>query len=98
MKKKYALISVYNKIGLNKICKIFLKYNINIISTGSTAVQIKKMGFDCKLVSDLTKFKEILELNRLPGTLGKNGPTYHCGLTVRLRIVLTSAETLVRRV
>ena len=52
MKKKYALISVYNKNGLNKICKNLFKHNINIISTGSTATQINKMGFDCKFVSD----------------------------------------------
>ena len=60
-KKRYALVSVFDKKKLKFICEKFKKYNINIISTGSTAKQIKKLGFSCELVSDLTKFKEILD-------------------------------------
>ena len=59
--KKYALISVYDKSNLKELCIYFFKNNIKIISTGNTARYIKKMGFDCVLVSDLTKFKEILD-------------------------------------
>ena len=60
-KKRYALVSVFDKQKLKLICEKFLKYNINTISTGSTAEQIYKLGFDCELVSDLTQFKEILD-------------------------------------
>ena len=60
-KKKYALISVFDKKNLFLICKTLKKYNINLISTGSTAKEIRKFGFNCKLVSNLTKFPEILD-------------------------------------
>ena len=60
-KKRYALVSVFDKKKLKLICEKFVKFDINIISTGSTAKQINKLGFDCELVSDLTKFKEILD-------------------------------------
>ena len=58
---QYALISVFNKINLDFVCKIFKKNNIKIISTGSTSKYIKKIGYNCMSVSSLTKFKEILD-------------------------------------
>ena len=61
IEKKYALISVFDKTDLSFICQILAKFNIGLISTGSTAEVIKKAGFKCKLVSDLTKFNEILD-------------------------------------
>ena len=60
-KKRFALISVYNKKKIECICDAFKKYNVQIISTGSTANYIKKIGFKCFKVSDLTKFEEILD-------------------------------------
>ena len=59
--KRYALVSVYDKRNLLDICKIFHKFNIEIISTGGTAKKIKEIGFDCLSVSNLTKFEEILD-------------------------------------
>ena len=59
-KKRYALISVYDKIKIEKICDLFKKNDIQIISTGLTAKYIKKNGFKCFNVSDFTKFEEIL--------------------------------------
>ena len=56
-----ALISVYDKSNLNIICKVLNKYNINIISSGSTAKKINSLGYKCKEVSKLTKFREILD-------------------------------------
>jgi len=61
IKKKYALISVYNKINLLYLCKNLKKHNISFISTGSTCKKIKNLGFNCKEISNLTKFKEILD-------------------------------------
>ena len=43
-KKRFALISVYNKEKIGYICDTFKKNNIQIISTGSTANYIKKIG------------------------------------------------------
>ena len=61
IKDQYALISVFDKIYLDFICKAFKKNNIKIISTGSTSKYIKKIGYNCISVSNLTKFKEILD-------------------------------------
>lgn len=56
-----ALISVYDKTGLveflNKLKSID---KLRIIATTSTAEHLKKQGFDCTPVEDLTKFPEIL--------------------------------------
>ncbi len=56
-----ALISVYDKSDLKKICLTLSKYKIGIISTGATANKINSLGFKCTEVSDLTNFKEILD-------------------------------------
>ena len=59
--QKYALISVYDKKDIIKICSCLKKFNIEIISTGSSAKKISQLGFKVKKISDLTKFKEILD-------------------------------------
>ena len=61
IKEQYALISVFDKINLDFVCKVFKKNNIKIISTGSTSKYIKKIGYSSISVSNLTKFKEILD-------------------------------------
>ena len=55
---KYALISVFDKSNLIKICKNLKKFNVGLIATSSTAKYIKKIGFSCKDVSSLTGFKD----------------------------------------
>ena len=57
----YALITVYDKSNLKKICSIFKKYKIKIISSGTTGNYIRKLGFKCDDLSKYTKFKEILD-------------------------------------
>ena len=59
--KSNALISVYDKSNLKKLCLTLTKYNIGLISTGATAKKIISLGFKCKEISNLTKFKEILD-------------------------------------
>ena len=61
MKKRFALISLYDKKNIKKICLVLNKFDIGIISTSSTTRHIKKLGFKCESVSSLTKFKEILD-------------------------------------
>lgn len=56
-----ALVSVFEKTDLKKLCSTLVKFNIGIISTGSTAKKIITLGFPCKELSSLTKFKEILD-------------------------------------
>ena len=57
----YALISVYDKSNLPQLCRLFKKYKIKIISTGNTAKHIKKLGYSSMEISNITKFKEILD-------------------------------------
>ena len=59
--KRNVLISVYDKSEIKKICDVFDRFNIGIISTGATAKKIISLGYKCKEISSLTKFKEILD-------------------------------------
>ena len=59
--KSNALISVYDKSSLKQICFTLKKFNIGIISTGATAKKIVSLGYQCEEISNLTKFKEILD-------------------------------------
>ena len=59
--KSNAIISVYDKSNLKRLCQKLTKYNIGLISTGETAKKIVSLGFNCKEISNLTKFKEILD-------------------------------------
>ena len=61
MKKiKTALISVYDKKDLNLLLKNLLKHKIQIISSGGTFKEIKKLGYKCIEISKYTGSKEIL--------------------------------------
>ena len=59
--KKFALISVFDKKKLRYLCANLSKYNYNFISTGSTGNKIRSMGFTCKDISKVTKFKEMFD-------------------------------------
>lgn len=60
MRIRRALISVSDKSGLKQLVKILNKYDVEIISTGNTALAIKEAGFNVVSVSDYTGFSEIL--------------------------------------
>ena len=59
LKKKFALISVFDKKNLRYLCANLSKHNYSFISSGSTGDKIRSMGFICKDISKLTKFKEM---------------------------------------
>ena len=59
LKKKYALISVFEKKNLKYLCSNLNKFNYSFISSGSTGDRIRELGFRCKDVSKLTNFKEM---------------------------------------
>ncbi|MDA7703312.1 hypothetical protein N8784_01885 [Candidatus Pelagibacter sp.] len=61
MKKiKKALISVSDKKKLGSLLKVLSKYKIELISSGGTYKEIKKLKFNCLEVSDYTDSPEIL--------------------------------------
>ena len=58
---KTALISVSNKTGIVEFAKKISKLGIRIISTGNTARLLKESRINVTLVSDITKFPEMLD-------------------------------------
>ena len=76
MKKiKRALISVSDKKNLRPLLKILKKNKIEIVSSGGTYKEIKKLNFKCIEVSSYTGSPEILE-----GRVKTLHPKIHAGI------------------
>ena len=76
MKKiKKALISVSDKKNLGSLLKVLTKYKIELISSGGTYKEIKKLKFKCQEVSDYTGSPEILG-----GRVKTLHPKIHAGI------------------
>ena len=58
---KRALLSVYDKTGLEDLARALDKAGVEIVSTGSTAAKIKDLGIAVTPVEELTGFPECLE-------------------------------------
>ncbi|MDR3495152.1 MAG: bifunctional phosphoribosylaminoimidazolecarboxamide formyltransferase/IMP cyclohydrolase [Ancalomicrobiaceae bacterium] len=56
-----ALLSVFDKTGLEDFAKQLAKHGVELISTGGTAAALKAAGLAVTDVSDLTGFPEILD-------------------------------------
>ncbi|MFH1783501.1 MAG: bifunctional phosphoribosylaminoimidazolecarboxamide formyltransferase/IMP cyclohydrolase [bacterium] len=61
IKVERALISVSNKKGIIEFAKALRSMNVEILSTGGTAKQLKDNGIPVRLVSEYTGFPEILD-------------------------------------
>ncbi len=59
LKKKFALISVFDKKNLKYLCSNLSKFNYNFMSSGSTGNKIRELGFKCKDISKMTNSKEM---------------------------------------
>ena len=59
LKKKFALISVFEKRNLKYLCSNLNKFNYSFMSSGSTGKKIRELGFRCEDISKLTNFKEM---------------------------------------
>ena len=76
MKKiKRALISVSDKKNLKPLLEVLKKYNVEIISSGGTFKEIKKLKFSCIEVSKYTNSPEILD-----GRVKTLHPKIHAGI------------------
>ena len=76
MKKiKKALISVSDKQNLKNLLKILTKHKIELISSGGTYKEIKKLRFECLEVSEYTNSPEILG-----GRVKTLHPKIHAGI------------------
>ncbi len=61
IKIKKAIISLSDKSEIKSILNILKKYRVNIISSGGTSKEIKKLGYKCTEVSEYTNTDEILD-------------------------------------
>ncbi len=59
LKKKFALISVFEKKNLKYLCSNLNKFNYSFLSSGSTGNKIRELGFKCKDISKITNSKEM---------------------------------------
>ena len=70
-----ALISVYDKTGLDKLAWIFSKLNVKMVASGGTAEAVRKLGMTIVDVSEYTGVKE------MPGGLVKTlHPKIHAAI------------------
>jgi phosphoribosylaminoimidazolecarboxamide formyltransferase / IMP cyclohydrolase len=72
---KRALVSVYDKAGLPDLARALHKAGVEIVSTGSTAAAIEKIGIQVTRVETLTGFPECLD-----GRVKTLHPRVHAGL------------------
>ena len=61
MKVKRALISVFNKSGVESFAKALTDMGVTVISTGGTAKLLKDSGIPVTLVEEVTGFPEMLD-------------------------------------
>jgi phosphoribosylaminoimidazolecarboxamide formyltransferase / IMP cyclohydrolase len=72
---KRALISVYDKTGLEELARGLADAGVEIVSTGSTAARIRDLGVPVTPVEEVTGFPEILG-----GRVKTLHPHVHAGL------------------
>ncbi|MCL2586207.1 MAG: bifunctional phosphoribosylaminoimidazolecarboxamide formyltransferase/IMP cyclohydrolase [Streptosporangiales bacterium] len=78
---KRALVSVYDKTGLEDLARALHEAGTEIVSTGSTAGRIEQAGIPVTKVEDLTSFPECLD-----GRVKTLHPRVHAGLLADLRL------------
>ncbi|MBN9644698.1 bifunctional phosphoribosylaminoimidazolecarboxamide formyltransferase/IMP cyclohydrolase [Corynebacterium mendelii] len=77
---KRALISVYDKTGLEELAQGLARAGVEIVSTGSTAATIRQAGVDVTPVEELTGFPECLD-----GRVKTLHPKVHAGILADTR-------------
>ena len=73
-----ALISVFDKTGIEEFARGLLELGVEVISTGGTAKFLREKGIPIKEVSEVTKFPEILE-----GRVKTLHPAIHAAVLAR---------------
>ncbi|HOJ52472.1 MAG TPA: bifunctional phosphoribosylaminoimidazolecarboxamide formyltransferase/IMP cyclohydrolase [Syntrophales bacterium] len=72
---KRALISVTDKTGIVDLAKTLKKFEVEILSTGGTARELKSNGIEVREVSDYTGFPEMMD-----GRIKTLHPKIHGGI------------------
>lgn len=76
-----ALISVYDKTGLEELARALVDAGVQIVSTGSTAKMIAAAGLPVTEVEEITEFPECLD-----GRVKTLHPRIHAGILADLRL------------
>jgi phosphoribosylaminoimidazolecarboxamide formyltransferase / IMP cyclohydrolase len=76
-----ALVSVYDKTGLEDLARGLHEAGVSLVSTGSTAERIRAAGVPVTEVADLTGFPECLD-----GRVKTLHPRVHAGILADLRL------------
>jgi phosphoribosylaminoimidazolecarboxamide formyltransferase/IMP cyclohydrolase len=76
-----ALISVYDKTGLDELIRALGGAGVELVSTGKTAARVEALGFPVVRVEELTGFPEVLD-----GRVKTLHPKVHAGLLADLRL------------
>ncbi|WP_433610841.1 bifunctional phosphoribosylaminoimidazolecarboxamide formyltransferase/IMP cyclohydrolase [Dactylosporangium sp. CA-139114] len=82
-----ALISVYDKTGLEELARGLAGAGVEIVSTGTTAGRIEALGLPVTRVEQLTGFPETLD-----GRVKTLHPKVHAGLLADLRLEAHAAQ------
>jgi phosphoribosylaminoimidazolecarboxamide formyltransferase / IMP cyclohydrolase len=77
---KRALVSVYDKTGLDELGRALAAAGVEVVSTGSTAARLREAGIAVTPVEELTGFPECLE-----GRVKTLHPKVHAGILADLR-------------
>ena len=76
-----ALVSVYDKTGLDELGAALSRAGVQVVSTGSTAARLRDVGVDVLPVEELTGFPECLD-----GRVKTLHPKVHAGILADLRL------------
>ena len=76
-----ALVSVYDKTGLDDLGKALADAGVEVVSTGSTAARLRDAGVSVTPVEELTSFPECLD-----GRVKTLHPKVHAGILADLRL------------
>lgn len=77
--KKYALLSVSDKSGLDTVAKALVEQGVGLLSTGGTYDYLQQAGFAVETVESYTKFPEMMD-----GRVKTLHPKVHGGLLANL--------------
>ncbi|MDQ1684657.1 MAG: phosphoribosylaminoimidazolecarboxamide formyltransferase / cyclohydrolase, partial [Frankiaceae bacterium] len=75
-----ALVSVYDKSGLDELGRALAAAGVEVVSTGSTAARLREAGVEVTPVEELTGFPECLD-----GRVKTLHPRVHAGVLADLR-------------
>ncbi|MCC6955035.1 MAG: bifunctional phosphoribosylaminoimidazolecarboxamide formyltransferase/IMP cyclohydrolase [Deltaproteobacteria bacterium] len=76
--QRYALVSVYDKKGLDPLVEFFKKQGVRILSSGGTATYLTGKGYPVTSITDYTQSPEILD-----GRVKTLHPRVHGGILAR---------------